>query len=112
MLAFRLLIPTYVGSVVPGAMTRRTRALERGVGPFVLGFRKGHQRIDAQERQREMIFETKMDRFFTRNCYSEQERSRVKACRAYRVAAENNDAIQAQEIATQVLEGRLGCLEE
>ena len=59
-----------------------------------------------------MIFETKMDQFFARNCYSEKERSRVKACRPYRVAAENNDAIQAEEIATQVLEGRLGSLEE
>ena len=59
-----------------------------------------------------MTFETEMDQFFTRNCYSEKERSRVKECRPYRLAAENNDAIQAQEIAAQVLEGRLGSLEE
>jgi hypothetical protein len=30
----------------------------------------------------------------------------------YQLAAENNDAIQAQEVATQVLEGRLGGLEK
>jgi len=59
-----------------------------------------------------MTFETEMDQFFTRNCYSEKQRSRVKACRPYQLAAENNDAIQAQEVATQVLEGRLGGLEE
>jgi hypothetical protein len=59
-----------------------------------------------------MTFESEMDQFFARNCYSEMERSKVKACRPYRLAAENNDAIQAQEIATQVLEGRLGNFEE
>ena len=53
-----------------------------------------------------------MDQFFARNCYSEKERSRVKACRPYRFAAENKDAIQAQEIAAQVLEGKLGGFEE
>jgi len=58
-----------------------------------------------------MTFENEMDQFFARNCYSEMERSRVKACRPYRLAADNNDAIQAQEISARVLEGRLG-LEE
>jgi len=55
-----------------------------------------------------MTFETEMDQFFGRNCYSEKERLRVKACPHYRRAAENNDTIQAQEIATRVLEGGLG----
>ena len=59
-----------------------------------------------------MTFETEMDQFFTRNCYTAKERSRVKACGPYQRAAENNDAIQAQEVATQVLEGRLSGLEE
>jgi hypothetical protein len=36
-----------------------------------------------------MTFETEMDQFFVRNCYSEKERLRVKACLAYRRAAEN-----------------------
>jgi hypothetical protein len=55
-----------------------------------------------------MTFETEMDQFFARNCYSEKERLRVKACPPYRLAADNNDTIQAQEIATQVLEGAFG----
>ena len=59
-----------------------------------------------------MTFEHEMDRFFVRNCYSETERSRVKACQPYRVAAEHDDTILAQEVATRVLEGRLGRLEE
>ena len=59
-----------------------------------------------------MTFETEMDQFFVRNCYSEKERLRVKACLPYRLAAENNDTIQAQEVATQVLEGGLGSSEE
>jgi hypothetical protein len=59
-----------------------------------------------------MTFETEMDQFFARNCYSEKQRFRVKACPSYRLAAENNDTIQAQEIATRVLEGGLGSSEE
>jgi hypothetical protein len=55
-----------------------------------------------------MTFETEMEQFFARNCYSEKERASVKSCVAYRLAAESNDAVQAQEIAAQVLEGRLG----
>jgi hypothetical protein len=54
-----------------------------------------------------MTFENEMDQFFARNCYSEEERLRVRACLAYRRAAETNDAIQAQETATQILEGGL-----
>ena len=54
-----------------------------------------------------MTFETEMDQFFARNCYSEKERLRVKACVAYRLAAENNDTVQAQETATRVLEDGL-----
>jgi hypothetical protein len=59
-----------------------------------------------------MTVESEMDQFFVRNCYSEIERSRVKACRPYRLAAESNDAIQAQEVAARVLEGKLIGLEE
>ena len=47
-----------------------------------------------------------MDLFFVRNCYSEKEREKVKASLAYRHAMEQSDAIQAQEIATQVLEAK------
>lgn len=54
-----------------------------------------------------MTFENEMDQFFTRNCYSEKERLRVKSCLAYRRAAETDDAIQAQETATRILEGSL-----
>ena len=54
-----------------------------------------------------MTFETEMDQFFARNCYSEKERLRVKAFAAYRLAAENNDTVQAQETATRVLEAGL-----
>ena len=52
-----------------------------------------------------MTFETEMDQFFARNCYSEKERLRVKAWHPYRLAVENNDIIQAQESAARVLEG-------
>jgi hypothetical protein len=54
-----------------------------------------------------MTFENEMDQFFARNCYSEKERLRVKASLAYRRAAETNDAIQAQETATRILEDSL-----
>lgn len=59
-----------------------------------------------QETDKDMTCEREMDLFFVRNCYSEQERERVKASPAYRLAVEKADAIQAQEIATQVLEGK------
>ena len=52
-----------------------------------------------------MSFEIEMDQFFARNCYSEKERLRVKAWLPYRLAAENKDIVQAQEIAARVLEG-------
>ena len=55
-----------------------------------------------------MTFETEMDQFFARNCYFEKERERVKAWPAYRLAVDTEDIIQAQEIATRVLEGGLG----
>ena len=58
-----------------------------------------------------MTFENEMEQFFVRNCYSEKESSKVKACHSYRLAADNNDTIQAQEIATLVLEGKLSNLE-
>jgi hypothetical protein len=47
-----------------------------------------------------------MDLFFVRNCYSEKEREKVKASPAYRLAMEKDDTVQAQEIATQVLEDK------
>jgi hypothetical protein len=55
-----------------------------------------------------MTFENEMDQFFARNCCFEKERLRVKASPSYRLATENNDIIQAQEIAAQVLEDELG----
>jgi hypothetical protein len=55
---------------------------------------------------KDMTCEREMDLFFVRNCYSEKEREKVKASLAYRLAMEKDDAIQAQEIATQVLEGK------
>jgi hypothetical protein len=53
-----------------------------------------------------MTFEREMDRFFTRNCVLENEREKVKASPAYRLAAETNDTTQAQETATLILEAR------
>jgi hypothetical protein len=54
-----------------------------------------------------MTFETEMDQFFTRNCYTEEQRLRVKSCLVYRRAAEIHDVVQAQETATRILEGGL-----
>jgi hypothetical protein len=51
-----------------------------------------------------MSAKTEMDQFFARNCYSETERQKVKATAAYQRAVESDDAIGAQEIATQVQE--------
>jgi CRISPR/Cas system Type II protein with McrA/HNH and RuvC-like nuclease domain len=62
--------------------------------------------------EQEMTFETEMDQFFARNCYSEKERGRVKAWPPYQLAAQKNDTIEAQEIATQVLEKKIGISEE
>jgi hypothetical protein len=59
-----------------------------------------------------MKFETEMDQFFARNCYTEKERGRVRAWRPYQLAAEKNDTIEAQEIATRVLEQGLGISEK
>ncbi len=59
-----------------------------------------------------MTFENVMDQFFMRNCYTEQERVRVKAWPTYRDAADQNDTIQAQEIATRVLEAGPAISEE
>jgi hypothetical protein len=53
-----------------------------------------------------MTFETEMNRFFTRNCYTDKEREKVRAWPAYRRAVEKQDTIEAQEIATQVQEGK------
>jgi TPR repeat protein len=59
-----------------------------------------------------MTFETEMDQFFIRNCYFEKERERVKAWRPYQLAAQKGDTIEAQEIATRVLEAGLGISKE
>ena len=45
-----------------------------------------------------------MDHFFARNCYTEAERTRVKAWRPYQIAIEKKDIVEAQEIAMRVLE--------
>jgi hypothetical protein len=55
-----------------------------------------------------MTSETEMDHFFARNCYTEEQRKRVKAWRPYQVAIEKSDIIEAQEIAMRVLERGLG----
>jgi hypothetical protein len=47
-----------------------------------------------------------MNLFFVRNCFSEAQREKVNASPAYQRAIENNDAIEAQEIATQIQEGK------
>ena len=57
-------------------------------------------------------FKTEMDMFFSRNCYSQKDRSRVQACRQYRLAEESNDVVYAQEVAMQVAEGRISDAEE
>ncbi len=59
-----------------------------------------------QETDNDMNFEKEMDGFFMRNCYFEKDREEVKASLAYRRAAEINDATQAQEAATRILEER------
>ena len=53
-----------------------------------------------------MTCEREMDLFFMRNCYTEKEREKVKASLDYRLAMEKQDTIQAQEVATRVLEGK------
>lgn len=60
----------------------------------------------SPEMDKNMTCETEMNQFFARNCYSEKEREKVKASLAYRLAMEKNDATQAQEIATRVLEDK------
>lgn len=49
-----------------------------------------------------------MNQFFARNCYTEEERKRVRAWQPYQAAMELNDVVLAQEIAMRVLEGGLG----
>ena len=51
-----------------------------------------------------MKSETEMNLFFARNCYTDAERSRVRAWRPYQEAMEREDVVHAQEIATRVLE--------
>lgn len=53
-----------------------------------------------------------MEHFFARNCYTEAERKRVKAWHPYQAAMENNDIIEAQEIAMRVIERGLGLSSE
>jgi hypothetical protein len=59
-----------------------------------------------QKTHKDMTCERAMNLFFVRNCYSEKEREKVKASAAYWLAMEKDDAIQAQEIATRVLEAK------
>ena len=59
-----------------------------------------------------MTCENEMNHFFVRNCFSEKEREKVKASPAYQLAVEKSDTIQAQEIATQVLEAKAITWEE
>jgi hypothetical protein len=59
-----------------------------------------------RKRRKKMPFEKEMDQFFIRNCYTEPERERVRACPAYQLAALKDDMIEAQEIATRVVEVR------
>ncbi len=54
-----------------------------------------------------MSFETEMNTFFMRNCYTEKERTLVRQWPAYRRAVESDDTTAAQEIATQVQEGKI-----
>ncbi len=57
-------------------------------------------------------FKTEMDMFFSRNCYSQKERSRVKSCPQYRLAEESDDFVYAQEVAMQITEGKIASPEE
>ena len=59
-----------------------------------------------------MTFETEMDYFFARNCYTEKERQRVKSWGPYQAAVAKKDIIEAQEIACRVLERGLGISDE
>jgi hypothetical protein len=61
----------------------------------------------SAQTDKDMTCEREMDLFFARNCYSQKEREKVKASPAYRLAMEQSDTIQAQEVAIQVLEGKL-----
>ena len=59
-----------------------------------------------QETDKDMTCEKEMSQFFTRNCYFEKEREKVRTSLADQLAVENNDATQAQEIASRILEGK------
>jgi hypothetical protein len=58
-----------------------------------------------------MTPENEMDYFFSRNCFTESERKRVKAWPPYQVAMQKKDVVEAQEIAMRVLERGLGTSE-
>ena len=66
----------------------------------------GMEADGLQETDKVMTFKKEMDQFFVRNCYFEKEREKVKASPDYRLAVEKNDATQAQEIASRILEGK------
>ncbi len=53
-----------------------------------------------------MSIKSEMNLFFVRNCFTETQREKVNASSAYQRAMENHDAIAAQEVATQIQEGR------
>jgi hypothetical protein len=59
-----------------------------------------------QETDKDMTCEREMNQFFARNCYSEKEREKVKTSQAYQLAVEKNDATQAQELASRILEDK------
>jgi len=67
---------------------------------------------EPKESKLYMTAETEMDHFFARNCYTEAERTRVKAWHPYQAAMEKNDIVEAQEIAMRVLERGLGIVAE
>lgn len=64
------------------------------------------EQANLRKRRKRIPFEKEMNQFFARNCYTEAERGKVRASPAYQFAAQKDDMIEAQEIATRLLEGR------
>jgi hypothetical protein len=67
-------------------------------------------RPERRPPEENMSFKNEMDIFFMRNCCSENERAKVKACPQYKLAEERNDVTHAQEVAMQVMEGKIANL--
>ncbi len=59
-----------------------------------------------------MSFKNEMNQFFARNCYSEEQRARVKASPPYQRAEEKDDITEAQEVATRVLDAEARAKQE